>query len=51
MREVALPGGTVWLLTRYADVRAALADPRFSKDWRYTLPPEQRADAPSMRCR
>ena len=37
--------GTVWLLTRYADVRAALADPRLSKDWRYTLPAEARADA------
>jgi vitamin D3 1,25-hydroxylase len=41
------PDGTVWLLTRYADVRAALADPRLSKDWRYTLPPEARADAPT----
>ena len=30
----------MWLITRYADVRAAFADPRFSKDWRYTLPPE-----------
>ena len=38
--------GEVWLLSRYADVRAALADPRLSKDWRYTLPPEQRAQAP-----
>ncbi len=39
-------GIETWLLTRYQDVRAALADPRLSKDWRYTLPPEQRADAP-----
>jgi cytochrome P450 len=38
--------GPVWLLSRYADVRAALADPRLSKDWRYTLPPEERAAAP-----
>jgi cytochrome P450 len=45
-RQVELPDGPVWLLTRHADVRAALADPRFSKDWRYTLPPEQRAAAP-----
>ena len=37
------PEGTVWMLSRYADVRAALADPRLSKDWRYTLPPEERA--------
>jgi cytochrome P450 len=40
------PEGTVWLLSRYADVRAALADPRLVKDWRYTLPPEERAAAP-----
>ncbi len=39
-------GDAVWLLSRYRDVRAALADPRLSKDWRYTLPPEERADAP-----
>src|SRR3984957_362818 len=26
-------GGRVWLVTRYADVRAALADPRLHKDW------------------
>jgi cytochrome P450 len=39
--------GTVWLLSRYSDVRAALADPRLSKDWRFTLPPEARADAPT----
>ena len=38
-------GNEVWVLSRYADVRAALADPRLSKDKRYTLPPEQRADA------
>ena len=32
---VALPrgGGRYWLVTRYADVRAALADPRLHKDW------------------
>ncbi|WP_433280019.1 cytochrome P450 family protein [Pseudonocardia xinjiangensis] len=40
------PEGAVWLLSRYADVRAALADPRLVKDWRYTLPPEERAAAP-----
>jgi cytochrome P450 len=38
--------GTVWLLSRYSDVRAALADSRLSKDWRFTLPPEERAAAP-----
>jgi cytochrome P450 len=31
---VTLPhGDRVWLVTRYADVRAALADPRLHKDW------------------
>jgi cytochrome P450 len=31
---VVLPqGGRFWLVTRYADVRAALADPRLYKDW------------------
>jgi cytochrome P450 len=31
---VTLPGGErSWLVTRYADVRAALADPRLHKDW------------------
>jgi vitamin D3 1,25-hydroxylase len=44
VRQVQMGDGTVWLISRYADVRAALADPRLSKDWRYTLPPEQRAE-------
>jgi cytochrome P450 len=43
VREVRRADGTVWLLTRYTDVRAALADPRLSKDRRFTLPPGQRA--------
>jgi cytochrome P450 len=31
---VVFPGGERhWLITRYADVRAALADPRLHKDW------------------
>jgi cytochrome P450 len=47
VREVQRPDGTVWLISRYADVRAALADPRLSKDWRYTLPPEERDAAAS----
>lgn len=45
--RVSLPGGApVWVVTRYADVRAALTDPRFSIDkkngrgWRgFGLPP------------
>src|SRR5579875_3447981 len=37
--RVALPGGQpVWLVTRYADARAALADPRLIKDWRTIWP-------------
>ena len=47
VRRVDLPQGPVWMLFRYADVRAALADPRLSKDWRYTLPEQERANHPS----
>jgi cytochrome P450 len=38
---VVLPGGgsASWLVTRYADVRAALADPRLHKDWASKLAP------------
>jgi len=44
VREVELPeGGTTWLVTRYADARSVMTDPRFVKDFRNTLPPEQRA--------
>ncbi|NMH99405.1 cytochrome P450 family protein [Pseudonocardia acidicola] len=45
--RLELPDGPVWLITRYDDVRAAFTDPRLSKDWRYTLPPEARAGAPA----
>lgn len=49
VREVDLPeGGRTWLVTRYADVRAAFTDARLAKDWRATLPAEQRADAPAI---
>jgi cytochrome P450 len=44
VRKVRMGDGEVWFLSRYADVRAALADQRLSKDWRYTLPAEQRAE-------
>lgn len=47
VRLVQRSDGPVWLITRHADVRAALADPRLSKDWRYTLPPDQRAGQPA----
>ena len=46
VRRVDLADGPVWLVTRYDDVRAALGDPRLSKNWRHLLPPEARADAP-----
>ena len=38
---VVLPNGgdRVWLVTRHADVRAALADPRLYKDWAGKLTP------------
>jgi cytochrome P450 len=48
VRRVDLPDGPVWMLFRHADVRAALADPRLSKDWRYTLAPEERGAAPGQ---
>jgi cytochrome P450 len=42
--RVLMPGGhPVWVITRYADARAALADPRLIKDWR-TLWPGNAAD-------
>ena len=33
-------GGRAWLVTRYKDVRAALSDPRFAKDWAKHMRPE-----------
>ncbi len=45
--RLELDGGTTWLLSRHADVRAALTDARLSKDWRYTLPPGQRDRHPA----
>lgn len=45
--RVQMNDGPVWMMFRHADVRAALADPRLSKDWRFTLPPEARADHPA----
>ncbi len=38
--QVRMPdGGRTWLVTRYADVRAALTDPRLCKDWAGKLQP------------
>jgi vitamin D3 1,25-hydroxylase len=47
VRRIERADGILWLISRYVDVRAALVDPRLSKDWRYTLPPEQRAAHPA----
>jgi cytochrome P450 len=30
---ITAEGGRAWFITRYEDVRAALSDPRFAKDW------------------
>jgi vitamin D3 1,25-hydroxylase len=47
VRRLDLPDGPMWLVTRYEDVRAAFVDARLSKDWRYTLPADQRAAYPA----
>jgi hypothetical protein len=47
VRRLDLPDGPMWLISRYADVRAAFVDARLSKDWRYTLPAEQREAMPA----
>jgi cytochrome P450 PksS len=45
--RVVLPDGqSVWLLTRYEDVAAALKDPRLVKDKRTALTPDQAARQP-----
>ncbi|SDF32665.1 hypothetical protein SAMN05216553_101103 [Lentzea fradiae] len=46
VRETPFEIGPTWLVTRYDDVRAGLADPRLVKDYRNTLPEEERASAP-----
>lgn len=47
-RSVLPDGQTVWVLTRYADVEAAFADPRLVKDPRNALTPEQIARRPPL---
>jgi cytochrome P450 len=37
---ITTEGLRVWLVTRYEDVRAALADPRLAKDWVTHMTPE-----------
>jgi cytochrome P450 len=41
-------GRGVWLVTRYDDARAVLKDPRFIKDWRSIMSPEQLARMPKV---
>jgi cytochrome P450 len=39
--QVQMPDlGSSWLITRYDEVRSALADPRLHKDWSHKLQPE-----------
>lgn len=45
-RVVQPDGQSVWLLTRYDDVAAALKDPRLAKDKRNALTPEQASRQP-----
>ncbi|OLR93600.1 cytochrome P450 family protein [Actinokineospora bangkokensis] len=46
VRAVDFEGGRTWLVTRYADVRAGLVDPRLAKDHRSALPEHERATTP-----
>ncbi|TWG07818.1 cytochrome P450 family protein [Saccharopolyspora dendranthemae] len=46
VQEVDFEGGRSWLVTRYEEVRAGLTDERLAKDWRSSLPEEERAAAP-----
>lgn len=41
-------GGTAWVVTRYADVEAALRDPRLRKNRREALTPQQVAAGPTF---
>jgi vitamin D3 1,25-hydroxylase len=47
VRRLERADGVVWMVSRFSDVKAALVDPRLSKDWRYTLPPAERAAQPA----
>ncbi|RZT85105.1 hypothetical protein EV383_1969 [Pseudonocardia sediminis] len=47
VRRLDLPDGVMWLISRHDDVREAFVDPRLSKDWRWTLPEDQRAAMPA----
>ena len=47
--RTTLPNGRgLWLVTRYDDAVAVLRDPRFVKDWRGTLTPEEAAQLPPL---
>ena len=49
VQRVPLPDGRIlWLITRYDDVVAVLKDPRFVKNWRTVMSPEQLAVWPLL---
>jgi cytochrome P450 len=47
-RHVQSDGRGYWLVTRYDDVLAVLRDPRFIKNWRAQLTPDERAELPPL---
>ncbi|GAB4210494.1 MAG: cytochrome P450 [Roseiflexaceae bacterium] len=50
VQQVTLPDGqTGWLVSRYEDVLTALKDPRFVKDVRHALTPEEIERDPALR--
>lgn len=49
VHRVELPEGrSMWIVTRYEDVETIFKDPRFVKDWRNALTPEQLAQTPPI---
>ena len=47
-RHTQADGRGYWLVTRYADVLTVLRDPRFVKNWRALLSPEELAELPAL---
>jgi cytochrome P450 len=47
-RTIGADGMPVWFVTRYDDVMAVLKDPRFVKDYRSAMTPEQQAHIPPV---
>ncbi|WP_110516476.1 cytochrome P450 family protein [Herpetosiphon llansteffanensis] len=49
VHRITLPDGRgLWMITRFEDVKAALKDPRFIKNWRKVLTPEEQKLMPVM---